>query len=260
MADPPASPGVQWHIRRFTEIDSTNRYVLDAARAGAPPGLVVVADHQHAGRGRRGRAWTAPPGSSLLVSVLLGPPPEPDHAQVLAMAAGLALAAAVRAVAGFDAELKWPNDLVVGDRKLAGLLAETDARGGRVRSVVVGIGCNVTWVGFPPELAETATACDREAGHAVDRGALLDALLDALAAELAALDAVPARYRSRLGTLGQEVRVELATGTLEGAAVDVDEHGRLAVQPPTGPPVLVGAGDVIHLRRVTDPGPRPPAP
>jgi BirA family biotin operon repressor/biotin-[acetyl-CoA-carboxylase] ligase len=129
-----------------------------------------------------------------------------------------------------------------------------------VRSVVVGIGCNVTWVGFPPELAETATACDREAGHAVDRGALLDALLDALAAELAALDAVPARYRSRLGTLGQEVRVELATGTLEGAAVDVDEHGRLAVQPPTGPPVLVGAGDVIHLRRVTDPGPRPPAP
>src|ERR1700730_3614538 len=88
MADPPASPGVQWHIRRFTEIDSTNRYVLDAARAGAPPGLVVVADHQHAGRGRRGRAWTAPPGSSLLVSVLLGPPTAPDQAQLLAMAAG----------------------------------------------------------------------------------------------------------------------------------------------------------------------------
>ena len=258
MGDPPASPGVHWHIRRFAEIDSTNRYVLDAARAGEPPGLVVVADHQHAGRGRRGRAWTAPAGSSLLVSVLLAPPPEPEPAHVLTMAAGLALAAAVRTVAGFDAELKWPNDLVVGDRKLAGLLAETDVRDGRVRSVVVGIGCNVTWDGFPPELVETATACDREAGRAVDRGALLAALLDALAAALAALDEVPARYRAHLGTLGRNVRVELATGALEGVAVDVDRHGRLVVQPPTGAPVVVAAADVVHLRPVTDPGPPPP--
>jgi BirA family biotin operon repressor/biotin-[acetyl-CoA-carboxylase] ligase len=259
MGDPPASRGVHWRIRRFAEIDSTNRYALDAARGGEPPGLVVVADHQHAGRGRRDRVWTAPAGSSLLVSVLLAPPPAPDGVQVLTMAAGLALTAAVRKVAGFDAELKWPNDLVVGDRKLAGLLGEADIRGGRVRSVVVGIGCNVTGDGFPPELRKTATACDREAGHAVDRGALLEALLDELGAGLAALDAVPARYRARLGTLGQRVRVELTSGTLEGVAVDVDEHGRLLVQPPTGSPVAVAAGDVVHLRAVMDRGSRPPA-
>jgi BirA family biotin operon repressor/biotin-[acetyl-CoA-carboxylase] ligase len=259
MGDQPASPGVRWRIRRFDEIDSTNRYALDAARAGERPGLVVVADHQQAGRGRRGRAWTAPAGSSLLVSILLEPPPAPDRVQLLTMAAGLALTASVRSVAGVDAELKWPNDLVVGDRKLAGLLAETEVRDGRVRGVVVGIGCNVTWDGFPAELAATATACDREAGHPVDRGALLDVLLDELATRLAGLSAVPGEYRSRLATLGRSVRVELAAGVLEGVATDVDDDGRLVVRPRHGSPTVVAAGDVVHLRPATDRGSTPPA-
>jgi BirA family biotin operon repressor/biotin-[acetyl-CoA-carboxylase] ligase len=258
MGEQPASPGVRWRIRRFDEIDSTNRYALDAARAGERPGLVVVADHQRAGRGRRGRAWSAPAGSSLLVSILLAPPPAPDRVQLLTMAAGLALSASVRSVAGVDAELKWPNDLVVGDRKLAGLLAETDVRDGRVCGVVVGIGCNVTWEGYPRELEETATACDREAGHPVDRAALLDALLDDLAQRLGALDAVAADYRARLGTLGRPVRVELASGVLEGVATDVDDGGRLVVMARDGSPAVVAAGDVVHLRRVTDRGSTPP--
>jgi BirA family biotin operon repressor/biotin-[acetyl-CoA-carboxylase] ligase len=257
MGDPPASPGVRWRIRRFDEIDSTNRYALDAARADEPPGLVVVADHQRAGRGRRGRAWTAPPGSSLLVSILLEPPPATDRVQLLTMAAGLALLASVRAV-GVDAELKWPNDLVVGDRKLAGLLAETDVREGRVRAVVVGIGCNVTWGGFPAELADTATACDREAGRPVDRAALLDTLLDELAGRLSALGAVPADYRSQLGTLGRPVLVELATGALEGVATGIDDDGGLVVEPPDEAPVVVAAGDVVHLRSITGRGPTTP--
>mgnify|MGYP001164785387 CR=1 FL=1 len=258
MGDQPASPGVRWRIRRFDEIDSTNRYALDAARAGEPPGLVVVADHQQAGRGRRGRAWAAPAGSSLLVSILLAPPPAPDRVQLLTMATGLALVASVRSVAGFDAELKWPNDLVVGDRKLAGLLAETDVRDGRVRAVVVGIGCNVTWEGYPDWLAETATACDREAGHPVDRGELLDVVLDELARRLADLGAVAADYRARLGTLGRAVRVELATGVLEGVATGIDDDGRLVVTPHDGAPVVVAAGDVVHLRPITDRGPTTP--
>src|ERR1700730_9580540 len=109
MGDPAASPGVRWHLRRFDEIDSTNRYALDAARNGTEAGLVVVADHQGAGRGRRGRGWTAPPGSSLLVSVLLRPHLAADEVSVLTMAAALALVDAVSAVAGIDAHLKWPN-------------------------------------------------------------------------------------------------------------------------------------------------------
>ncbi len=252
MGDPPATQA-RWRIRRFDEIDSTNRYVLDASRSGAAPGLVVVADRQDAGRGRRGRTWSAPPGSSLLVSVLLATPGPGDEVHLLTMAAGLALLDAVRAVAGFDAELKWPNDLVVGDRKLAGLLAETDVRDGRVHQVVVGLGCNVTWGGYPPELAETATACDRVAGHPVDRDALLDALLASLAHQLDALGDVPARYRSRLATLGRRVRVELAEGAREGVAVDVDDAGRLIVETDDRR-LVVSAGDVVHLRPVTGPG------
>ncbi len=254
MGAEPASQGVRWRIRRFDEIDSTNRYALDAARDGEPPGLVVVADHQHAGRGRRGRAWTAPPGSSLLVSILLAPPAAPDRVQLLTMAAGLALSEAVGAVAGVDAQLKWPNDLVVDDRKLAGLLAETDVRDGRVRGVVVGIGCNVTWAGYPAELADSATACDREAGQPVDRAELLDVLLEALARRLDQLGRVPGDYRARLGTLGRTVRVELATGVVEGVATGVDDDGRLVVEPRGEAAVVIAAGDVVHLRPVTDRG------
>ena len=253
MGDAAASPGVRWRLRRFDEIDSTNRYALDEARAGTAAGLVVVADHQGAGRGRRGRTWTAPPGSSLLVSVLLRPRLDADEVHLVTMAAALALADAVRVVAGFDAALKWPNDLLVGERKLAGLLAEADITGGVVRAVVIGVGCNVSWDGFPSELEDTATACDREAGRPVGRAELLDAFLDLLAARLETLDTVPRDYRTRLATIGRQVRVELTDRTLEGVATGVDERGRLVVQPNTGPPVTVAAGDVVHLRGVTDP-------
>jgi BirA family biotin operon repressor/biotin-[acetyl-CoA-carboxylase] ligase len=259
MGDQAASPGERWRIRRFDEIDSTNRFVLGAARAGEAPGLVVVANHQRAGRGRRGRTWTAAPGSSLLVSALVRPPAEAERVHLVTMAGALALLDGVAAVAGFDAELKWPNDLMVGDRKLAGVLAEADVTsGGAVRFVVVGVGCNVTWGGLAPELAVTATACDREAGHPVDRAELLDVFLDCFAARLDAFDDVATAYRDRLATLGRAVRVELARDTVEGVAVDVDELGRLRVETAAGP-VVVAAGDVVHLRGVTDPGLRPPA-
>ncbi|HSO95237.1 MAG TPA: biotin--[acetyl-CoA-carboxylase] ligase [Acidimicrobiia bacterium] len=254
MGDAAASPGAGWRLCRFDEIDSTNRYALDAGRAGEPAGLVVVADHQAAGRGRRGRAWSAPPGSSLLVSVLLRPQLAPDAVHVVTMAAALALADAVRSVAGIDADLKWPNDLLVGDRKLAGLLAEADVIGGVVQAVVIGVGCNVRWAGFPAELDDTATACDREAGHPIERAELLEALLAELAARLGHLDTVPADYRARLATIGRPVRVELTDDTITGLATGVDDRGCLIVQPSTGPPVTVAAGDVVHLRRVTDPG------
>jgi BirA family transcriptional regulator, biotin operon repressor / biotin---[acetyl-CoA-carboxylase] ligase len=259
MGDPPATRDVRWRIRRFEDIDSTNRYALDAARAGEAPGLVVVADHQRAGRGRRGRTWTAPPGTSLLVSVLLAPPTRTGDAHVLTMASALALQAAVSEVAGVHAALKWPNDLVVHGLKLAGLLAEADVYAGTVRHVVVGIGCNVGWVDVPPELADTATSCAREAGRDVDRSALLDALLRRLGARLDALDGVPGDYRRQLSTIGRAVRVELVDAAVEGVATDVDAAGRLVVQPASGDPVVVAVGDVVHLRPLTGRGSTPPA-
>ncbi|HUF84951.1 MAG TPA: biotin--[acetyl-CoA-carboxylase] ligase [Acidimicrobiia bacterium] len=234
---------MQFQVRRFDSLDSTNRYLLDEARAGAPEGLVAVADYQTAGRGRRGRSWVAPPGVSLLVSVLVRPSLAPDRGQLVSIAAGMAMADAVERVAGFAPALKWPNDLLVEDKKLAGLLAEADGD-----AVVVGIGVNVEWHDFPPEVAETATACNLVAGRPVERDQVLEVFLEQFATRYEDLDHVLAEYRARLATLGRRVRVETATGALTGTAADVGEAGELLVDQDGGGRVAVHAGDVVHLR------------
>ena len=184
-----------------------------------------------------------------MVSVLLRPRLDIGRAHLLTMAAGLALRTAVDQAAGVHAGLKWPNDLVVGDRKLAGLLAETDlSPDGELAAVVVGVGCNVEWHDFPPELAEGATACNIEAGRSVDRADVLDAFLDNLASHLDDIDAVPTAYRSALATLGRRVRVDLGTRTIEGIANDIDELGQLVVTTDDGSSETVAVGDVVHLR------------
>ncbi len=177
---------------------------------------------------------------------------------LVTMAAGVALAEAVEQVAGFTVALKWPNDLVVDDRKLAGLLAEADLGSGtgpgdqgnsRGIAIVVGAGCNVQWERFPTELEATATACNLEAGRPVDRDGLLDAYLGRLARHYGTLDAVAPAYRARLATVGRRVRVELAGGAaLVGTAVGVDDAGRLRVEADDGTRHDLAAGDVHHLR------------
>jgi BirA family biotin operon repressor/biotin-[acetyl-CoA-carboxylase] ligase len=233
----------RWRVLHFAELDSTNRYLLAAAADGARDGLVAVADHQTAGRGRLDRRWEAPPGSSLLVSVLLRLPVGGDGFR-LVMAASVALAEAVETTAGIAAGLKWPNDVVVGDRKLAGLLAE------RVDdALVVGAGCNVNWDAFGPELVETATACNLESGRPVDRDALLEAYLAGLAARLGAPARVLDAYVARLGTVGRRVRIERGGGAvLEGVATDLDPSGALLVRDASGVLHTVTVGDVVHLR------------
>jgi len=234
---------VQFQIRRFDSLDSTNRYLLGEARAGAPEGVVAVADYQTAGRGRRGRTWVAPPGASLLVSVLVRPSLPSDRTQLVSIAAGLAMADAVERVAGFRPALKWPNDLLADEKKLAGLLAEADGD-----AVVVGAGLNVEWEDFPPEVAATATACNLVAGKPVERDAILDAFLDGFAARYADLDNVLPEYRTCLATLGRRVRIETGPGDLTGTAVDVGDSGELLVEPDGDGRVAVHAGDVVHLR------------
>src|SRR5262249_91317 len=150
---------------------------------------------------------------------------------------------AVTRVAGFTPGLKWPNDLVVGDRKLAGILTERDGD-----AVVVGTGVNVDWHEFPPEIAATATACNLEAGHAVDRRALLDAFLAELDARYTDLGDVTAEYRSRLATLGRRVGGARAADALVGRAVGVGALGQLLVEDNRGEVVEVQVGDVVPLR------------
>jgi BirA family transcriptional regulator, biotin operon repressor / biotin---[acetyl-CoA-carboxylase] ligase len=237
-----------WDVRRHAVLDSTNREAADLARAGAPEGVVVVADHQTAGRGRLGRTWEAPPGSSLLMTVLLRPALDASRLHLVTMAVALAAADACAEVAGFAPDLKWPNDLVVQDRKLAGILAEAGFEGNAPQWVVVGIGLNVNWpADLPPELSGIAVAANHLAGHAVDRERLLVQLLDGLARHYSSLDSVAQDYRRRCATIGRDVRVELPAETLAGRAVDVDDAGRLVVD--TGDDVrAVTVGDVVHVR------------
>jgi BirA family biotin operon repressor/biotin-[acetyl-CoA-carboxylase] ligase len=214
-------------VRRFPSIDSTNTWLLAEARRGAAAGLVAVADHQTAGRGRLGRTWDAPPGANLLCSVLLRPEGGPSFVDV----ARVALAA--RAAAGVDVALKWPNDLLLGDAKVGGILSEVDRD-----ALVVGLGLNVEWA---PEGAARL-------GEGLTRDTVLDALLVALDGWLVADARVVLRaYREASATLGRSVRVELTDESFTGTAADITDTGSLLVE--TENCIReVSAADVIHLR------------
>jgi BirA family biotin operon repressor/biotin-[acetyl-CoA-carboxylase] ligase len=244
---------------------STNADLL--ARAAAPPSLaasegqVLVAEEQTAGRGRVGRSWSSEPGASLTFSVLLRPVAVPPARRGwLPLLTGVAVASAVRSVAGVDAMLKWPNDVMVGDRKLAGILAEQSPDGS---AVVIGVGLNVaTPAGAlpvsPAGLPATSLLVE---GASVSRETLLLSILEQLAGRYLAFrdDPDPARvglldaYRSLCTTLGRTVRVELPVGrVVTGVASDIDPGGRLLIADNSGdPPSPISAGDVIHVRSGT---------
>ena len=253
--DPARLAGTRFRdVSVLDEVGSTNTELMERARAGAPEGVVVVADHQSAGRGRLGRTWSAESGTALLVSILLRPPLPITEVPLVLMAAGLAACDGVEAAAGFRPRLKWPNDLVVDDRKLAGLL--TESSGGDDPAVVLGLGLNVSAGAYPPELAAEATSCQDEVGRPVDRADVLVGLLTALEARYAAVlraggrSATLAAYRSDSATLGRRVRVDLTTGPpLEGQATRLADDGELVVVDDQGAEHLVNVGDVKHLRR-----------
>ena len=168
-------------LEHFAEIGSTNTHTMQAGAAGAANGTVIVADAQTGGRGRGGHAWASPAGSGLYVSVLLRPEMAPGDALWLSLAAGVAAQDAVESVAGFAPDLRWPNDLLAGRRKLGGVLTEMHAEATRVRFVVIGVGINVHQRAFPAELAGAATSVAMEApGVDLSRQRLLIALLRSL--------------------------------------------------------------------------------
>jgi BirA family biotin operon repressor/biotin-[acetyl-CoA-carboxylase] ligase len=228
-----------WRVQVLPEAGSTNAVVAERARDGEPAGLVVVAEAQTAGRGRLDRSWTSPPRAGLTFSVLLRPDLPPEQWPWLPLWAGLAVADAVRERAEVQAELKWPNDVLVGGRKLCGVLAEVPAPG----ALVVGIGLNVTTTAEELPHAQ-ATSLRLEGARTADRDTLLRAVLRTLTRVLADADGARAAYRERCGTVGRRVRVELPAGrAVEGLAEAVDDDGRLVVDG-----VPYGAGDVVHLR------------
>lgn len=232
---------------------STNAVAADRAREGAPEGLVVVAEHQTAGRGRLNRTWETPARSSLTFSLVLRPDIAPADWPWLPLLTGHVVSNALRAN-GYDAGVKWPNDVLVGDRKVAGILLErVEASAGPAAIVGVGLNVSLTAEELP---VPTATSLQLASGAAPDRTALLVSLLSSLQEAYDAWRAGGAEATARLRTsyvaecvtIGREVRVEMPSGEpLTGRATGVDESGRLVVSGPAGDTV-VGAGDVVHVR------------
>lgn len=235
-------------------VTSTNDIARELGRRGAPEGLVVVADEQTAGRGRLRRPWASPPGVGLWMSVLLRPPLPAHELGRLTLAAAVAVVEAVRDGAGVAAGIKWPNDVVVGGRKLCGILTELEADWEQVHFAVVGIGVNVNTPpeAFPPDVREAATSLRIEAGHPVPRAPLARAILagleraygETLAGQF---ERVLARWRAYTVTLGRPVRVLPVAGgrpPIDGVALDVDGDGALLVRLADGRVERVLAGEV----------------
>ena len=236
-------------------VGSTMAEAAQWAAEGAPHGALVVAEHQTAGRGRHGRQWTDAPGSSLMLSLVLRPaamtPALPgERLGLVSLAAGLAVCEAVEAVAPEIAPmLKWPNDVLVGPAKLAGVLPEVTWTRGEP-TVVLGVGINVEQERFPPSLGERATSLRLATGRDIDRLALLGPFLDALETHLDRAAHEPAALlgilEARMGRLGTAVRVAfpgLDRAPLEGTAVGLATDGALRVRTAAGESV-VHAGEV----------------
>jgi BirA family biotin operon repressor/biotin-[acetyl-CoA-carboxylase] ligase len=243
----------RWRVQVVDESTSTNADVAERFRDGEPEGLVLVAEHQSAGRGRMGRSWVTTPRASLIVSFLLVPGAGSGGVPGgrwpwLPLLTGVAAARAVRRVTEVQMDLKWPNDVLAGGKKLGGILLERVERGGEAAAVVgIGINCAQTTDELPvPE----ATSLSVLTGAPVDRTALLEALLEELADCYddwqAGADLRPA-YLELCITPGQQVRVAVPGGEVLGEAVDVDPSGRLVVRTEAGDDRL-GAGDVVHVR------------
>lgn len=239
-------PSVVWRVHHFDDIDSTNTWVADAAVRGEREGLVALADHQIAGRGRHGRTWESPARTALLCSLLLRPSIDLDDLQLVVAAVSLSVRDALVRLSGVRPDLKWPNDLVVGDAKLGGVLAEAVPTDDGL-AVVVGVGVNLAWC--PPGAASVSGL----SGVTLVARGLLDIVLEGLDARLELLDAAPGRaslreeYERALATVGRRVRVELAGEAHEGEARGVDHVGRLVVEV-GGATRTFSAGDVVHLR------------
>ncbi|HEU5033726.1 MAG TPA: biotin--[acetyl-CoA-carboxylase] ligase [Mycobacteriales bacterium] len=243
--------GPVWReVRVVDATDSTNVDVAAAAAEGAAEGLVLFAERQTGGRGRLDRRWESPARAGLLVSVLLRPAVPVNRLPLLPLLAGVAVVEAVRSVARLDAVLKWPNDVLVDDRKLAGVLVERGADG----AVVVGLGLNVSTrldelpVPTATSLALAGGGTDREPLAKEVLRAFARRYLDFLAAGGAPESLVPA-YREVCETIGRDVVVHVPSGEpVSGRAVAVDDNGMLVVRSSDGREQAWSAGDVVHVR------------
>lgn len=231
------------------EVDSTNEWAKKLGKDGAVHGTLAVTEYQSAGKGRLGRRWTAPVGSSVMMTILLRPDIDPQYAPMLTVVMGLSVAQAVQKM-GVDTSIKWPNDVVVSKKKICGILTEMSMEEGKIRYVVIGVGINVNLDALPEELADKATSLYLETGKRYDRNEIVAYVMECFeenyerfvqSGDLALLQE---DYNRMLANLGQPVRVLDPFAPFEGTALGIDKKGELVVEKTDGTVVCVSAGEV----------------
>ena len=230
------------------ETDSTNLWIKRQAKEGASEGTLALAEFQSAGRGRLGRSWEVPEGTSVMMSILLRPKFEPQYAPTLTLVMGMAVAKAVKNL-GFDVSIKWPNDVVVSHKKICGILTEMGVRDGKIDYAVIGVGINVNIKEFPEEMVDKATSLYLESGKEFDRSQIPGLVMEAFEkyyekfAATCDLSGLKEEYESILANYNQPVRV-LAKEPYEGVARGITDGGELLVEKTDGTIVAVSAGEV----------------
>jgi len=241
-------------VLAFDTIGSTNDHLLALAREGAPEGIVVIAETQTEGRGRFGRGWSSPPGCNLYFSVLLRPSLSPASLPQITLVAAVSLCETLRETTDLDVRVKWPNDLVIGEKKICGILTEMTTRGKAAGAAVLGVGLNVNMEDalIPEGLRGIATSLCCEAGRRFDRSALLRRLLVSLDGDYRlflreGFEPFRDRFAEHSSILGKEVRVEAAGRRMEGKAAGIDREGMLLVATEGGESIRVASGEISLL-------------
>lgn len=233
-------------VAYYPSTGSTMDIAKQLAHEGAPEGTIVIVDEQSAGKGRLRRSWVAPPGSSILLTILLRP--RFTDLPMLTIAASLAVARAIEDTTDLTTKIKWPNDVLIAGRKVAGILLESDVRGESVEYTTVGIGLNVNFdANSFPEIASRATSLMTEVGKPVSRLLVLRSLLENFEAYYLSIrrgDPIHLEWKQRLETIGRWIRVTGVDHVEEGYAESVDEHGRLLLRHADGTTAQILAGDV----------------
>lgn len=234
----------------YDTVSSTNLQAKLSAENGAEEGTLIVADMQTAGRGRKGREWSSPPGTNLYFTLILKPDYEAELASVVTLVMGIAVAEGIRETCGVEAGIKWPNDIVVNGKKVCGILAEMSVEREYVHYVVIGVGINVGEQEFPPEIAPTADSLYQECGRRVSRGELIVNVMKAFESNYRVLrnsrsfEGLTGKYNQLLVNRGRQVRVLDPKGEFQGLARGVNDNGELLVEREDGTVTAVYAGEV----------------
>ncbi len=242
-------------IISYAQTSSTNDIAMDLAADGMQEGMLVVAEGQTKGRGRRKRRWISPVGTSILASLILRPHIAAHEAHVVTLISAAAVAQAIRSITQLPALIKWPNDVIVNDRKVSGVLTEMRTEAGRVSFLVVGIGVtvNIPRERLPAEIMEVATSLSAELGRDVSRIALLQEILRQLESRYVKLkahedDTLVAEWKNLSATIGRQISISLTRRIVRGYALDIDETGALLIRVNTGQIQRITADKAVSLR------------